>query len=70
MGVFATKDKGIPPTTVDAFEAGLKQAGVQATIYRYDAEHAFANPSNAIYDEAAAADAWKHVLEFLGALRA
>ena len=65
MGVFATKDKGIPVATVDAFEAGLAKAGVTAKIYRYDAEHAFANPSNPIYDEASASDAWKHVLEFL-----
>jgi carboxymethylenebutenolidase len=70
LGVFANKDKGIPPATVDAFEAGLKQAGVTATIYRYDAEHAFANPSNPIYNEAAASDAWSHVLEFLASLRA
>lgn len=69
LGVFANKDKGIPPATVDAFEAGLKQAGVDAKIYRYDAEHAFANPSNPIYDEAAASDAWSHVLEFLSSLR-
>jgi carboxymethylenebutenolidase len=70
LGVFANKDKGIPPATVDAFEAGLKQAGVQAKVYRYDAEHAFANPSNPIYNEAAASDAWSHVLEFLTSLRA
>jgi carboxymethylenebutenolidase len=70
LGVFANKDKGIPPATVDAFEAGLAKAGVAAKIYRYDAEHAFANPSNPIYDEASAGDAWKHVLEFLGSLGA
>lgn len=70
LGVFASRDKGIPPATVDAFEAGLKQAGVEATIYRYDAEHAFANPSNPIYDEKSASDAWSHVLEFLGSLGA
>lgn len=70
LGVFANQDKGIPPEKVDAFEAGLKQAGVSATIHRYDAQHAFANPSNPIYDEEAAADAWKHVLEFLASLRA
>ena len=70
MGVFANKDKGIPPSTVDAFEAGLQRAGVDAKIYRYDAEHAFANPSNPIYDEASASDAWSHVLAFLDSLRA
>lgn len=70
MGVFATKDKGIPVAMVDAFVAGLAKAGVTAKIYRYDAEHAFANPSNPIYDETSASDAWNHVLEFLGSLAA
>lgn len=69
LGVFGNKDKGIPPAKVDEFEAALKQAGVKATIYRYDAEHAFANPSNPKYDEVAAADAWSHVLSFLGQLK-
>ncbi|MBX7083248.1 MAG: dienelactone hydrolase family protein, partial [Nannocystaceae bacterium] len=32
---------------------------------RYDADHAFANPSSGRYDEAAAADAWAHVRRFL-----
>lgn len=68
LGIFATRDKGIPNEEVDKFEAALKQAGVRAEIKRYDAEHAFANPSNPIYDPVAAADAWKHVLAFLDAL--
>ncbi|HSD89575.1 MAG TPA: dienelactone hydrolase family protein [Kofleriaceae bacterium] len=65
LGVFANRDKGIPPAQVDKFEAALKQAGVKATIYRYDADHAFANPSNPKYDEKSAGDAWSHVLAFL-----
>jgi carboxymethylenebutenolidase len=68
LGVFGTKDKGIPPAKVDEFEAALKQAGVKAEIRRYDADHAFANPSNPKYDEASSADAWSHVLAFLKAL--
>lgn len=70
LGVFATRDKGIPNDKVDALEAGLKAAGVDATIHRYDAEHAFANPSNPIYDQKAAADAWDKVRAFLASLRA
>ena len=65
LGIFANRDKGIPPATVDKFEAALKQANVPAEIHRYDAEHAFANPSNPKYDEPSAADAWSHVLAFL-----
>jgi carboxymethylenebutenolidase len=66
---FGNKDKGIPPDKVNEFEAALKQAGVHAEIHRYDAEHAFANPSNPHYDETAAADAWTHVLAFLDDLK-
>ena len=69
LGVFGNKDKGIPPAKVDEFDAALKKAGVKATIYRYDAEHAFANPSNPKYDETSAADAWTHVLAFLDDLK-
>ncbi|CAN5916849.1 hypothetical protein BH11MYX3_BH11MYX3_30060 [soil metagenome] len=70
LGVFGRKDKGIPPEKVAEFEAALKQAGVPAEIHEYDAEHAFANPSNPVYDETSAADAWRHVLAFLDKLRA
>ena len=70
LGVFGNKDTGIPPAEVDKFEAALKQAGVRATIHRYDADHAFANPSNAPkYDEQDAADAWVKVVAFLDELR-
>lgn len=69
LGIFGNQDQGIPPETVDKFEAALKQAGVRAEIHRYDAVHAFANPSNPKYDERAAADAWSHVLAFLDSLR-
>ena len=68
LGVFGSRDKGIPPEKVDAFEASLKTAGVRAEILRYDADHAFANPSNPKYDEPAASAAWAKVLAFLGQL--
>ncbi len=69
LGIFGTQDKGIPPETVAKFEAALKQAGVRAEIYSYDAVHAFANPSNPKYDEKSSADAWNHVLAFLTSLK-
>jgi carboxymethylenebutenolidase len=65
LGVFGNKDKAIPPDNVNAFEAALKEAGVKATILRYDADHAFANPSGQRYDETSAADAWSKVRPFL-----
>ena len=67
LGIFATRDKGIPIEQVDKFEAGLKQAGVDAKILRYDADHAFANPSGNNYDQPAATAAWGEVEKFLAA---
>lgn len=66
LAIFGNKDTGIPPKMVDTFEFGLEQAGDKRyTIKRYDAEHAFANPSSARYDEKAASAAWAEVQAFL-----
>lgn len=67
LGVFAEKDTGIPIASVDEFEAALKAAGKKASILRFPAEHAFANPSSARYDERSAAAAWREVRAFLEA---
>ena len=58
---------GIPPAEVDKFETALGEAKVDAKILRYDADHAFANPSGAKYDQAAATSAWAEVEKFLAA---
>ena len=63
--MFGDQDRGIPPATVAKFEEGLKKAKVKHEILRYDAQHAFANPSSGRYDQAAAEDAWKKVRAFL-----
>jgi len=65
LGIFANQDKGIPPDQVNQFEQALKKAGVDATIKRFDADHAFANPSGPRYDEADAAAAWQEVVTYL-----
>jgi carboxymethylenebutenolidase len=65
LGIFGNQDQGIPPEAVNAFERALEKADVEHEILRYDANHAFANPSGARYDQEAAADAWEHVREFL-----
>ncbi|MBX3161636.1 MAG: dienelactone hydrolase family protein [Deltaproteobacteria bacterium] len=69
LGVFGTRDKGIPLDEVAKFEGALRDAGVRAEILRYDADHAFANPSNPVYDEKHAGEAWKRVLAFLDAVK-
>ncbi len=65
MGIFAVRDRGIPISGVAAFERGLLEAEVRHELHRYDADHAFANPSSARYDEKAAAAAWSEVRRFL-----
>ena len=65
LGVFGNQDTGIPPRVVDEFETALDRAGVKHEILRYDAPHAFANPSSARYVRAAAEDAWTKARAFL-----
>jgi len=65
LGVFANLDKAITPEKVATFDAALTTAGVKHAFFHYDANHAFANPSNPVYDAKSAADAWKHVQAFL-----
>ncbi|WP_437502934.1 dienelactone hydrolase family protein [Sorangium sp. So ce1099] len=67
LGVFGNQDKGIPPEVVSEFDKALHDAGVDHQVLRYDADHAFANPSGERYDTKAAADAWEHVRKFLAA---
>jgi len=65
LGVFGDRDQGIPPAAVTAFEWALRDAGKSIELHRYPADHAFANPSSARYDAAAAESAWTHVRRFL-----
>ncbi len=65
LGIFANEDTAIPPPRVDAFAEALEEAGVAHEILRFDAVHAFANPSNARYDQAAASEAWEAVRRLL-----
>jgi carboxymethylenebutenolidase len=67
LGIFASKEKYITPEVVSKFEANMKAAGKNLTVKNYDADHAFANPSNPIYDKAATEDAYKHTLAFFKA---
>lgn len=64
LAIFGSRDGSIPAEKVKAFDAALTAAGKEHTIHVYDAEHAFANPSNPKYDAVHAADAWEHVRTF------
>lgn len=65
LGIFAGKDGWITPAKVKEFEGAMKKASRRITVKMYDADHAFANPSNPKYDKTATGDAHKHVIEFL-----
>ena len=67
LGIFGTRDRGIPPASVDAFEAAMRAADRDCRVLRYEADHAFANPSGARYDQVNAAAAWTEVRAFLAA---
>ncbi|HYN39576.1 MAG TPA: dienelactone hydrolase family protein [Rhodospirillales bacterium] len=67
LGHFATRDVTINRPMVEGFEREMKAAGKALTVYWYDADHAFANPSGGRYDEADAALAWERTLAFLRA---
>ena len=65
LGVFANKDDHITPEIVNHFEENMKKLDKKVEIRRFDAVHAFANPSNPNYDKKATEDARQHTLTFL-----
>ncbi|MEZ5040115.1 MAG: dienelactone hydrolase family protein [Saprospiraceae bacterium] len=67
LGIFAEKDGWINPEVVGKFEDLAKATGKKIEVHQYDAEHAFANPSNPAFNETAASDANAKALAFLKA---
>ena len=65
LGIFAKKDQWINPKVVSKFDKDMKLAKKKLTIKSYDADHAFANPSNPKYDQVAGDDAHLQVMLFL-----
>ncbi|AKJ08282.1 carboxymethylenebutenolidase [Archangium gephyra] len=66
LGIFGSKDESIPNDVVEEFDEALADAGVAHRILKYDAPHAFANPSApGRYNAEAAAAAWEQVKGFL-----
>lgn len=65
LGIFGTKDAWISPEVVSKFQQNMKTAGKKLTVKNYEADHAFANPSNPKHDSTATADAYKLSLDFL-----
>ena len=46
LAIWPTQDKWINKDVMDKFEADMKTAGKNLTVKAYEADHAFANPSN------------------------
>jgi len=65
LGHFGTEDKFINADMVGGFEAAMDRAGKQYEVHWYVANHAFANPTGARYDEEDAQLAWTRTLAFL-----
>ena len=67
LGLFAEKDGFVTPDSVRELEGKLKALGKEIEVVIYPgADHAFFNDSRPeVYDEEAAADAWRRTVEFL-----
>ena len=65
LGIFGNLDQNPDPEWVNTLDRALDAADVSHRFLRYDANHAFANPSGTRYDQGAAADAWHEVRAFL-----
>ena len=57
LGIFAEKDGWVNPEVYGNLEKNLLTAGKKVTIKSFNADHAFANPSNAKFDENATKEA-------------
>ena len=67
LGLFASKDAWINAKLVKQFEKDMKANGKTLTVKTFEADHAFANPSNPHFDKVAAAAAHKLAIAFLKA---
>lgn len=67
LGHFAKRDQSIDAVMVAGFEQAMREAGKadRLTLFWYEADHAFANPTGARYDATDAALAWGRTLHFL-----
>ena len=65
LGIFASQDKWINPEVVGQFKKDMAAAGKKVTVESYDADHAFANPSNPKFNQEYAAKAHDQALTYL-----
>ncbi|AIZ63671.1 dienelactone hydrolase [Hymenobacter sp. DG25B] len=65
LGIFAAQDQWISPTVVGEFVRNMETAKKKVTIKNYNADHAFANPSNPKYSQEYAEDAHALTVAYL-----
>jgi len=67
LDIWGTQDQWINKDVTAKFEKNMADAGKKLTVKSYDADHAFANPSNPKHNKEITADAYKLSLDFLKA---
>jgi carboxymethylenebutenolidase len=65
LGIFAKQDGWISPAVAAEFESNMEKLEKELTVEHYDADHAFANPSNPQYNEEMTEDAFQKSVSFL-----
>ena len=67
LGLYGEIDKSVTPDSARELESKLKSLGKEIEVKIYpDADHAFFNDTRpAVYNEAAAGDAWQRTINFL-----
>lgn len=64
LGIFAEKDSWVTPEVYGNLEKNLKAAGKKITVKSFNADHAFANPSNPKFDEKTTTEAKELTIKF------
>lgn len=64
LGIFAEKDSWVTPEVYGNLEKNLKAAGKKIIVKSFNADHAFANPSNPKFDEKATTEAKELTIKF------
>ncbi|MBS1505049.1 MAG: dienelactone hydrolase family protein [Bacteroidetes bacterium] len=67
LDIWPTQDQWINKDVTEKFQKNMAAAGKKLTVKSYDADHAFANPSNPKHSKEFTADAYKNTLDFFKA---
>jgi carboxymethylenebutenolidase len=67
LAIWGTQDGWINKDVTERFEKNMAAAGKKLMVKAYDADHAFANPSNPKHNKDFTADAYKNTVEFFKA---